>query len=93
MRPPISIRFLIKKAAPKPRNRDGRVLKKNLFLVLIGTFLRRVRSPAACRGGGGPSIRNADEYLQFGAFGLLFQALSFAHTCILKSSGSCMSVY
>ena len=77
----------------KARFVASRVLKKNLFLRLIPILLARVGSPAACRGGGGPSIRNADQYLQFGAFGLLFQALSFAHTCILKSSGSCMSLY
>ena len=50
MRPPISIRFLIKKTSPKPQNREGRVQKKYLFLVLIGTFLRRVRSPGWGRG-------------------------------------------
>ena len=77
----------------KARFVASRVLKKNMLLRLIPILLARVGSPAACRGGGGPSIRNADEYLQFGAFGLLFQALSFAHTCILKSSGSCMSLY
>ena len=50
MRPPISIIFLIKKTSPKQQNREGRVQKKYLFLVLIGTFLRRVRSPGWGRG-------------------------------------------
>ena len=50
MRPPIRIRFLIKKTAQKRRNRDGRVLKKNLSEALLKLSARRVRSPGWGRG-------------------------------------------
>ena len=47
----------------------ARAIKKYLFWVEKLTPLRRGESPAACRGGGGPLIRNAQQYLNFATFG------------------------
>ena len=50
----------------------ARAIKKSLFWVEKLTPLRRGESPAACRGGGGPLIRNAQQYLNFATFGSHF---------------------
>ena len=54
----------------------ARAIKKYLFWVEKLTPLRRGESPAACRGGGGPLIRNAQQYLNFATFGSHFPTLT-----------------
>ena len=48
--------------------RAGRGLYKILSEAKKRSLLARAKSPAACRGGGGPQYRNAQGFLCFGPF-------------------------
>ena len=64
------------KVAVDERFKKARVQKKSLSWVenFVETSLG---SPAACRGGGGPLIRDAGQYLNFAPFGGLLLAFLF----------------
>ena len=70
----------------------GRAIKKSLFLVEKSTPLRRGESPAACRGGGGPLIRNAQQYLNFTTFGSHFPTLTQGKCQVWATIASAVSL-
>ena len=63
---------------PQLPSSEKLVCKKNLCRGLKNFVETALGSPAACRGGGGPLIRDAGQYLNFTPFGGLLLAFLWA---------------